>query len=143
MTNAFIQVTGLYKIFGGKPESVLPLIEEGRSKDEILAQSGHTVGLKDINLSIDKGKIFVVMGLSGCGKSTLIRHFNRLIEPTKGRITIDGVDVMGLSQKELESFRCHKISMVFQRFGLMPHRTILDNVAFGLAVQKIYLLIFR
>ena len=137
MTDPFIRIEGLYKIFGKAPESVLPLVEEGRSKDDILAQTGHTLGLKDINLSIGKGKIFVIMGLSGCGKSTLIRHFNRLIEPTQGRITVDGIDVMKLSQKELVAFRRHKMSMVFQRFGLMPHYTVIENVAYGLAVQKI------
>ncbi|PLY16009.1 MAG: glycine betaine/L-proline ABC transporter ATP-binding protein [Sedimenticola sp.] len=137
MTDPFIQVKGLYKIFGEDPESALPHIAEGKSKNEILAETGHTIGLKDINLTIEKGKLFVVMGLSGCGKSTLIRHFNRLIDPTKGQIIVDGVDVVQLSQKELESFRCHKISMVFQHFGLMPHRTVLENVAYGLAVQKV------
>ncbi len=137
MTKTFIQVSGLYKVFGENPKSVLPLVKEGMSKDEILEETGHTLGLKEINLNIDKGKIFVIMGLSGCGKSTLIRHFNRLIDPTEGKIIIDSVDVMQLPQKELESFRCHKISMVFQRFGLLPHRTVLENVAFGLAVQKV------
>jgi len=115
----------------------MPLVREGRSKDDILAETGHTVGLKDINLEIEKGSTFVIMGLSGSGKSTLIRHFNRLIDPTEGSITIEGIDVMSLSLKELEEFRRHKTSMVFQRFGLMPHRTVLENVAFGLTVQKV------
>lgn len=137
MSDSFIQVKGLYKIFGEAPESVLPLVDQGHSKDAILAETGHTLGLKDINLSIGKGKIFVIMGLSGCGKSTLIRHFNRLIEPTKGQITVDGVDVMQLSKKKLETFRRHKMSMVFQRFGLMPHYTVIENVAYGLAVQRV------
>ncbi|GAB4348231.1 MAG: glycine betaine/L-proline ABC transporter ATP-binding protein [Gammaproteobacteria bacterium] len=137
MSDPYIQVEGLYKIFGSDPQSVLPLVHEGRSKDEILAETGHALGLKDINLSIDKGKIFVVMGLSGSGKSTLIRHFNRLIEPTAGRITVDGVDVLKLSDKALEQFRRHKMSMVFQRFGLMPHRNVLENVAYGLRVQGV------
>ncbi|NMV21344.1 ATP-binding cassette domain-containing protein, partial [Vibrio parahaemolyticus] len=87
-------------------------------KDQILADTGHTVGLKDINLQINKGEIFVIMGLSGSGKSTMIRHFNRLIDPTMGQILVEGVDVMQLSSKELEEFRRHKMSMVFQRFGL-------------------------
>ena len=95
------------------------------------------MGLKDINLTIQKGKIFVIMGLSGSGKSTLIRHFNRLIDPTEGRIIVDGIDVLNLDAKELQEFRRHKMSMVFQRFGLMPHRTVLENVAFGLKVQGI------
>tara|TARA_R110002167_G_scaffold45323_10_gene136155 strand:- start:7194 stop:8450 length:1257 start_codon:yes stop_codon:yes gene_type:complete len=132
-----IQIEGLYKLFGDKPHSVMPLVHAGKSKDEILAETGHTVGLKDINLSINKGEIFVIMGLSGSGKSTLIRHFNRLIDPTEGRIMVEGVDVMKLSTKELEQFRRHKMSMVFQRFGLMPHRTVVDNVAYGLTVQGV------
>jgi glycine betaine/proline transport system ATP-binding protein len=134
---AYIQVKGLYKIFGETPDAVMPQVLEGKSKPDLLAETGHTIGLKEINLDIEKGKIFVVMGLSGCGKSTLIRHFNRLIDPTRGQILIDGEDVMKLSQAQLEQFRCHKISMVFQRFGLMPHRTVLENVAFGLSVQKV------
>lgn len=137
MDEPFIRIEGLYKVFGPDPTSVIPQIREGRSKDEILADSGHAVGLKEIDLCIEKGKIFVIMGLSGSGKSTLIRHFNRLIDPTAGRIIIDGVDVMGLSIKELEKFRRNKVSMVFQRFGLMPHRTVIENVAYGLKVQGI------
>ena len=137
MTDPLIQVENLYKIFGDNPRSVMPLVREGRSKNDILAETGHTVGLKDINLEIDRASIFVVMGLSGSGKSTLIRHFNRLIDPTEGSIHVDGTDVMSLSPKDLEEFRRHKMSMVFQRFGLLPHRTVLENVAFGLTIQKV------
>jgi len=137
MTDPYIKIEGLYKVFGENPDSIMSMLKEGRSKDEILDETGHTVGLKQIDLSIDKGKIFVVMGLSGSGKSTLIRHFNRLIDPTEGRVWVDGVDVMGLSAKELELFRRHKMSMVFQRFGLMPHRTVIENVSYGLTVQGI------
>jgi len=93
--------------------------------------------LWDINLEIEKGQIFVIMGLSGSGKSTLVRHLNRLIDPTEGAIYVGGIDVMNLSQMELEEFRRHRMSMVFQRFGLLPHRTVLENVAFGLSIQKI------
>ena len=93
--------------------------------------------MRDINLEIEKGQIFVIMGLSGSGKSTLVRHFNRLIDPTEGAIYVGGIDVMNLSQMELEEFRRHRMSMVFQRFGLLPHRTVLENVAFGLSIQKI------
>ncbi|WP_372738144.1 glycine betaine/L-proline ABC transporter ATP-binding protein [Neptunomonas sp.] len=135
MPEPLIKIEGLYKLFGNKPESVMPLVHEGRSKDDILAQTGHTLGLKDINLTINKGEIFVIMGLSGSGKSTLIRHFNRLIDPTEGVIKVDNIDVMKLSPKELEQFRRHKMSMVFQRFGLMPHRTVLENVGYGLSIQ--------
>ena len=135
MSDVLIQVEGLYKVFGSDPKSVMPMVQDGCSKDEILAKTGHTVGLKDINLTINKGEIFVIMGLSGSGKSTLIRHFNRLIDPTQGVIKVENIDVMALSPKELQDFRRHKVSMVFQRFGLLPHRTVIDNVAYGLAVQ--------
>ncbi len=137
MTEPLIEISGLYKIFGTKPDSVIPLVQAGRSKDEILAETGHTIGLKEINLKIYKGEIFVIMGLSGSGKSTLIRHFNRLIDPTQGKILVEGLDVMGLDTKALEDFRRHKMSMVFQRFGLLPHRTVLDNVAYGLEIQGV------
>ena len=132
-----IRIENLYKVFGGDPQSVMAMVRGGRSKDDILAKTGHTVGLSDINLEIEDGSIFVIMGLSGSGKSTLIRHFNRLIDPTEGSIQVNGVDVMTLSQHELEQFRRHKMSMVFQRFGLLPHRTVLENVAFGLAIQDV------
>jgi len=132
-----IRIKNLYKVFGTDPQSVMPMVKGGRSKDDILAETGHAVGLSDINLEIERGSIFVIMGLSGSGKSTLIRHFNRLIDPTEGSIQVDGVDVMTFSQQELEQFRRHKMSMVFQRFGLLPHRTVLENVAFGLAIQDV------
>lgn len=132
-----IQIKELYKVFGKKPASVMPMVRDGLSKDDILAQTGHTVGLKSINLDIYKGEIFVIMGLSGSGKSTLIRHFNRLIDPTEGQILVEGIDVMKLNNKELEAFRRKKMAMVFQRFGLMPHRNVQDNVAYGLKVQGI------
>ncbi len=137
MTSPLIEVSGLYKVFGPKPQQVMSRVKSGDSKDDILAETGHTVGLSDINMSINRGEIFVVMGLSGSGKSTLIRHFNRLIDPTEGKILVEGTDVMQLSQKELETFRRHKMSMVFQRFGLLPHRKVLDNIAYGLEIQGI------
>ncbi len=140
MTNnssPFIQVKNLYKIFGKRPLSILPLIKAGHSKAAILADTGHTVGLDNINLGINKGEIFVIMGLSGSGKSTLIRHFNCLIEPTAGEIWVEGEDVMQLNKHQLQDFRRHKMSMVFQRFGLMPHRTVVQNVAYGLSIQGI------
>jgi len=130
-----ISVKNLYKLFGNESKTHMQRVHEGQSKEQILEETGHTLGLKDINLDIKRGEIFVIMGLSGSGKSTLIRHFNRLIDPTEGQIFVDGVDVMSLSQKELEQFRRHKMSMVFQRFGLLPHKTVLDNVGFGLKVQ--------
>lgn len=137
MSEALIQVKNLFKVFGDKPQTVLPMIEAGKTKDEILAETGHTVGLKEINLEIKRGEIFVIMGLSGSGKSTLIRHFNRLIDPTAGEIIVEGTDVMKLGKRELEQFRRNKMSMVFQRFGLMPHNTVIDNVAYGLKIQGV------
>lgn len=130
-----IEVRGLSKIFGSQPQRVLPMLEQGMDKDEILAQTGHTVGLRDIDLRIERGEIFVIMGLSGSGKSTLIRHFNRLIDPTAGQILVDGSDVMKLGQRELEVFRQNRMAMVFQRFALLPHASVLDNVAYGLRIK--------
>ncbi|OAN10846.1 glycine betaine/L-proline ABC transporter ATP-binding protein [Photobacterium jeanii] len=132
-----ISVKHLYKVFGPNGAKVLEQVKAGKSKDEILTQTGHTVGLSDINLDVYPGEIFVVMGLSGSGKSTLIRHFNRLIEPTAGEIIVHNEDVMKLDQKALQNFRRHKMSMVFQRFGLMPHRTVLENIAYGLQIQGV------
>lgn len=133
--DTLIEIEGLYQIFGTTPDDVLPKVRAGASKEDILAQTGHTVGLQDINFSVKRGEIFVIMGLSGSGKSTLIRHFNRLIDPTAGKIKINGDDIMALSMKELTTFRRHKMSMVFQHFGLMPHRTVLENVGYGLSIK--------
>jgi len=130
-----IEVRNITKVFGPHPRRWLDAVHAGISKEDLLAQSGHTLGLRDISLSIDEGSIYVVMGLSGSGKSTLIRHFNRLIEPSDGHILIDGEDVVQLNKKQLERVRQQKMSMVFQRFGLFPHRTVWENVAYGLAVQ--------
>nr|WP_067294292.1 glycine betaine/L-proline ABC transporter ATP-binding protein [Marinobacterium profundum] len=135
MAEPLVRIKNLFKVFGDNPESVIPMVEAGQSKDEILAATGHTLGLQNINLDINKGEIFVIMGLSGSGKSTLIRHFNRLIDPTQGHIFVDGVDVMKFSARELQDFRRHKMSMVFQRFGLLPHHSVLENVGYGLSIQ--------
>ncbi|CAB3640527.1 Glycine betaine transport ATP-binding protein OpuAA [Achromobacter mucicolens] len=132
-----IEVKNIYKIFGAHPKKWLQAAQGGMSKEELLAKSGHTLGLRDISLSIEEGSIYVIMGLSGSGKSTLIRHFNRLIEPSAGHILVDGVDVVSLNKRDLEIFRQKKMSMVFQRFGLFPHRTVLDNAAYGLTVQGV------
>ncbi|MBZ0123105.1 MAG: ATP-binding cassette domain-containing protein, partial [Roseovarius sp.] len=132
-----IKIENVSKVFGPDPASALPLIREGLSKSEILERSGHVVGIRDVSLDIPAGGIFVVMGLSGSGKSTLIRHINRLIEPTAGHILVDGEDVLGLDEQALRDLRRHKMSMVFQRFGLLPHRTVIDNVAYGLMVSGI------
>ncbi|SIT02844.1 glycine betaine/L-proline ABC transporter ATP-binding protein [Achromobacter sp. MFA1 R4] len=132
-----IEVKNIYKIFGAHPKKWLQAAQGGMSKEQLLAESGHTLGLRDISLSIEEGSIYVIMGLSGSGKSTLIRHFNRLIEPSAGHILVDGVDVVSLNKRDLEVFRQKKMSMVFQRFGLFPHRTVLDNAAYGLTVQGV------
>ncbi|MGB2294656.1 MAG: quaternary amine ABC transporter ATP-binding protein [Candidatus Puniceispirillum sp.] len=132
-----VEIKNVYKIFGPSPQSVMPLVESGATKEDVLDQTGHTVGLDNVSLSIKPGKTFVVMGLSGSGKSTLIRHINRLIDPTAGQIMVDGTDIMTLDKVQLQEFRRKKMSMVFQRFGLMPHKTVLDNVGFGLLAQGI------
>lgn len=132
-----IRVRNLYKIFGENALTGVEQLQQGKSKQALMNDSNLSVGLNDINLDIEQGKTFVVMGLSGSGKSTLIRHFNRLIEPTSGSIEIDGVDVCSLDTKGIQELRRHKMSMVFQRFGLLPHRTVLQNVAYGLKIQKL------
>ena len=130
-----IEVKNVYKIFGDSPSKVLPMVQDGASKEEILEKTGHTVGLDNVSITIEEGETFVCMGLSGSGKSTLIRHINRLIDPTSGEIMVEGTNVMSLDKKNLIEFRRHKMSMVFQRFGLFPHKTVLQNVGYGLEVQ--------
>jgi len=132
-----IQIKGVTKIFGDTPERAMALLRAGKSKAEVQAETGHVVGLDNVSLDIAKGQIFVVMGLSGSGKSTLIRHVNRLIEPTAGEILVNGTDVLKMSLTELRSFRRNTVTMVFQKFGLLPHRSVLDNVAYGLAVRGV------
>ena len=130
-----IEINNVYKIFGNNPTSVLPMVKDGATKDEILENTGHTVGLDNVSLKIEEGETFVCMGLSGSGKSTLIRHLNRLIDPTDGEILIEGTNVMNLNKEQLIEFRRHKMSMVFQRFGLFPHKTVIQNVGYGLEMQ--------
>ena len=134
---ALIEARHLSKVFGPSPKKALALVRGGMSKDELLARTKNVLALDDVSISVERGETFVVMGLSGSGKSTLIRHLNRLIDPTEGEIMIDGVDVLGLSIRDLERFRRGKTAMVFQRFGLLPHRTVIDNVAYGLEVQGV------
>ena len=135
MADPKIRIEGLYKVFGPNPGSVIDLVHGGVSKQELLDEHGHVLGLRNIALDMPGQSIQVVMGLSGSGKSTLIRHINRLIEPTSGRIMVDGRDVLGFSKDELRDFRRHRASMVFQRFALLPHRTVAQNVAYGLKIQ--------
>ena len=132
-----IEINNIYKIFGPKPEQVLPMVQDGATKEQVLEETDHTVGLDNVSLSVKKGEIFVCMGLSGSGKSTLIRHINRLIGPTSGQVIVDGVDVLSLDDKEILEFRKKTMSMVFQRFGLFPHKTVIENVAYGLEIQEV------
>ena len=132
---AKIEINNVYKIFGNTPAEVLPMVKEGATKEEVLEKTGHTVGLDNVSISIQEGETFVCMGLSGSGKSTLIRHLNRLIDPTDGDIIVDGTNVMELDEQQLIDFRKNELSMVFQRFGLFPHKTVLENVGYGLEVQ--------
>ncbi|MBS7576350.1 MULTISPECIES: glycine betaine/L-proline ABC transporter ATP-binding protein [unclassified Enterococcus] len=132
-----ISVKNLTKIFGKKTNQALNMIQGKASKNEILNQTGATVGVYDVSFDVNEGEIFVIMGLSGSGKSTLIRLLNRLIEPTSGDIFIDGQDIAKLDKKDLREVRRHKMSMVFQNFGLFPHRTILENTELGLEIRGI------
>ena len=138
-TNADIKVAirDLYKIFGPNAAAMTEHVGAGMSKDDLLERHGHVLGLKNIRLDVEARHIQVVMGLSGSGKSTLIRHINRLIEPTAGEVLVDGEDVLAMSPPELRDFRRSKASMVFQRFALLPHRTVVDNVAYGLRIQGV------
>ena len=130
-----IEIKNIYKIFGTDPASVLPMVQKGASKEEVLEETGHTVGLDNVSISIEEGETFVCMGLSGSGKSTLIRHINRLIDPTHGEVIVNGTNVIDLNENQLIDFRKNEMSMVFQRFGLFPHKTVIQNVAYGLEIQ--------
>ncbi|WP_415182768.1 quaternary amine ABC transporter ATP-binding protein [Phaeovulum sp.] len=132
-----IRVENVSKIFGGNPTAALAKVRAGMGKAELLETSNHVLGLHEINLDIREGETFVIMGLSGSGKSTLIRHFNRLIEPTAGRILVDGEDVLALNPAALRRFCRRKVSMVFQRFALLPHKTVLENVIYGLIMDGV------
>lgn len=132
-----IEVKNLIKIFGNHPQKALSLLEEGKSRDFILKETGLTVGISNISFTVKQGELFVVMGLSGSGKSTILRCLNRLIEPTSGTILIDNLDVTKLKDKELRKFRQERTAMVFQQFALLPHRTVLQNTVYGLEVQGV------
>ena len=134
---SYIEIRNIFKIFGPTPDTGLSLARGGVNKDEILARTGNTVGLHDVSLSIEQGETFVVMGLSGSGKSTLIRHLNRLIDPTAGEVTFGGEDILAMDIPTLNAFRRKRLGMVFQRFGLLPHRNVIDNVAYGLEIQDV------
>jgi len=130
-----IEIKNLYKIFGDDPETMLQKVRDGVTKEELNDQFNHVLGLSDINLKMPAKGIQVVMGLSGSGKSTLIRHINRLIEPTAGEVWIDGENVLEMDEKTLRDFRRNRASMVFQKFALLPHRTVMENTIYGLEIQ--------
>lgn len=132
---AKIRVEGLYKIFGPNPKKALQMLSKGRTKDEIMAETRHGVGVNNASFEVKEGEIVVVMGLSGSGKSTLVRCLNRLITPTAGKVLVDGQDVATMGDEELRQLRQRKMGMVFQNFALFPHRTVLENAALGLEIQ--------
>ncbi|HGI2949652.1 TPA: glycine betaine/L-proline ABC transporter ATP-binding protein [Streptococcus agalactiae] len=136
MTN-ILEVKNLTKIFGKKQKAALEMVKQGKSKTEILEKTGSTVGVYDASFEIKEGEIFVIMGLSGSGKSTLVRMLNRLIDPSSGNIYLDGKDIAKMNVEDLRNIRRHDINMVFQNFGLFPHRTILENTEFGLEMRGV------
>lgn len=137
-TETKFQIKNLYKVFGPEPEFALrELLDNNFSKNELLEKHNHTLALKNINLEAKAGEITVIMGLSGSGKSTLIRHVNRLIEPTSGEIIFEGKDILRGSSDELRAIRREKMSMVFQNFGLLPHRTVIENAGLALEARGI------
>ncbi|KQU21978.1 glycine/betaine ABC transporter ATP-binding protein [Bacillus sp. Leaf13] len=133
----YVEVRNVSKIFGKSPKTATDLLMQGKTKKEILKETGQTVGVNNVNFEIYPGEIFVIMGLSGSGKSTLIRMFNRLIDPTIGEILIGNEDIVKMNAARLREVRQKKISMVFQNFALFPHKTILENAEFGLEIQKV------
>jgi len=136
--DGLIRLDGVYKIFGPQPHGrAFDLARAGVGKDEVLRQSGHVIGIRDVNFSVSRGEIFVVMGLSGSGKSTALRTVNKLLDTTAGEVWVDGTDVQTLSGSQLQAFRRQKMGMVFQHFALFPHRNVIDNVSYGLKVQGV------
>lgn len=137
MDNTKVRVENVTKVFGKHPQRALTLLKEGKSKSEILKETGMNVGVKKATFEVYTGEIFVIMGLSGSGKSTLVRMLNQLIKPTAGHIYIDGEDIATMGKEELRRVRRTKMSMVFQKFALFPHRTVIQNVAYGLEIQGV------
>ena len=130
-----VSIRGLYKIFGEDPKAALEKVHAGMGKTELLETTGHVLGLQDINVDMAPGEVTVIMGLSGSGKSTLIRHLNRLIEPTAGEVIVDGEDVLAYGDRKLRALRQTQMSMVFQKFALLPHRTVLQNAGMSRRVR--------
>lgn len=137
MASNSIEIRNLFKIFGPRGREFVEHVNNGMSKTELNKEHGHVLGLKNINITIPGGKITVIMGLSGSGKSTLIRHINRLIDPTSGEVLYGGGDVCRMDATQLREFRRRKTAMVFQRFGLLPHRNVLQNTVYGLEIQGV------
>jgi len=133
-----ISCQNVWKIFGPDPQNTLTAIKDGMTKEEVLEETGHVIAVRNVSFDVNEGEVFVIMGLSGSGKSTIVRCLNRLIEPTKGKILVGDVDLAAMDEAELREARRHKISMVFQHFALFPHRTVIDNVAYGLEVQGMH-----
>ena len=134
--DAVIDIAGVWKIFGARQDEAMAAIErEGLSKAEVLERFDCVVGVADASFKVERGEIFCIMGLSGSGKSTLVRHVNRLLRPTAGKVTVSGLDIMALDEQELLKVRNEKIAMVFQNFGLLPHRSVRDNVAMPLEIR--------
>ena len=137
-SGSFIEIQNISKIFGNTSAEALEAItKKNISKQDALEKYNSVIGVSDVSFDINPGEIFCVMGLSGSGKSTLVRHINRLLEPTLGKILIDGQDVMTLNKDELQEFRNKKIGMVFQNFALMPHRSVIDNIAMPLEIRGV------
>ncbi|MGR3803669.1 quaternary amine ABC transporter ATP-binding protein [Marinibacterium profundimaris] len=130
-----VSIRHLYKIFGSDPQAALTRVRDGMSKAELLDKTSHVLGLNDINVDMHEGRITVIMGLSGSGKSTLIRHLNRLIEPTAGEILVNGEDILSWNEQRLRKLRRESMSMVFQKFALLPHRTVLENAGMAMATR--------
>jgi glycine betaine/proline transport system ATP-binding protein len=137
MSSPKVRVQGLCKVFGTNPKQALDMLATGATKDEIFARTGQVVGVHDVSFDVEEGEIFVLMGLSGSGKSTLIRLINRLVDPTAGKVLIDGRDIVSARRSELTALRRKDMSMVFQSFALMPQRTVLANASFGLEVAGV------
>jgi glycine betaine/proline transport system ATP-binding protein len=133
--DAAVKVEGLWKIFGPRADKIMQTDEAQMSRKELQEKTGHVVGVRDVSFDVAPGEVFVVMGLSGSGKSTLVRLLNRLIEPTAGRVELYGDDLTSMSDRALLDTRRKRVSMVFQHFGLLPHRKVIDNIAFGLEVR--------
>ena len=135
--NDKIVCTNIWKVFGPNEKNVLTNLDKNLSRSEVQEKTGHVVAVKDVSFSVQKGETFVVMGLSGSGKSTLVRCLSRLIEPTAGEVKIDNQDVTQMSNKDLTDLRRNRMSMVFQHFGLFPHRRVIENIGYGLEIRGV------